>query len=300
MRNELSTEQIDSYRENGFLVIEDFLDAEEVEYLREILSEAVAERGEAVTPRDYYAEQTQAQHRSVSELQTTDRKQLLVAFSKRRPHWLRMLAQHMNLWQTDERVREFCLDPRLGKMATLLGEVDGIRLWHDQTLTKPAWGDPTGWHMDTPAYSFTHPGTSTFWYALIDTDLRNGCMHYIRGSHRLRMGTKGNWRLDGLKLMNPDWDHADPIPTPARAGTLVVHNGDTAHGAGANMSPRPRPAYSMTWMPAGSTFNGMANILPDDVLATIEVGDSLDLEHLFPLVWSRSTPDMDARVSRRG
>src|SRR5262249_44215386 len=129
--------------------------------------------------------------------------------------------------------------------------------------------------------------TSTFWFALCDTDLRNGCMHYVAGSHKLRLGTLGNWRIDGLRLMHPDWEHADPVPCPARAGTLVVHNGHIAHGAGANVTPRPRPAYLMMGLPDGATYNGIPNILPDDVLATIKVGDPIDFDHLFPVVYRR-------------
>ncbi len=54
MRDELSSHQIDFYRGNGFLVIEDFLDPTEVEHLREIVFEAAAARGDAVTPADCF------------------------------------------------------------------------------------------------------------------------------------------------------------------------------------------------------------------------------------------------------
>jgi len=287
MRDGLSSAQIESYREDGFVVIEDCLDDHEARHLRETVGGAVAARGDALTPQDFHAQREQARHRAVSSLQVADRQQLLIAFSKRRPSWLRVLSQHMNLWQTDDALREFCLDPRLGRMACELGGLDGVRLWHDQTMHKPAWGEPTGWHFDTPTFSFSHPWTSTFWFALVDTDLRNGCMHYIRGSHKLQLRTKGNWRLDGLRLLNPEWDAADPVPCPVRAGALIVHNGDAAHGAGANMTPRSRPAYTMTWMPVGSTFNGTPNILPDEILATIAVGDPLEYDDLFPAVYRR-------------
>jgi hypothetical protein len=38
MRNQLSREQIEAYGEDGFLVIEDFLDAGEVTHLRGIVT----------------------------------------------------------------------------------------------------------------------------------------------------------------------------------------------------------------------------------------------------------------------
>jgi hypothetical protein len=171
MRVELSLEQIESYHESGFLVIEDLLDHEEVEHLRTILLEAVAKRGDAFLASDYFAEISSAQHRTLNEIETRDRQQPLAAFKKRRPSWVRMFTQHVNLWQTDERVREFSLDFRLGKMVCKLADIDSVRLWHDQTLIKPAWGTLKDWHMDAAAFPFTHPGTCTFWFR----DRGRGC-----------------------------------------------------------------------------------------------------------------------------
>jgi len=284
MRNGLSTEQIDSYRENGFLVIEDFLDPAEVDHLREILTSAVETRGEARVPGEQAAVPASA---AALGDKPEDRRRLLDAFRKHRPGWTRVLDQHINLWQTDERVREFTLDPRLGRVACELAEIDGVRIWHDQTMIKPAWGEPTGWHTDTPAFSFTHPGASTFWFALIDSDLRNGCMQYLPGSHKLRTSAKGNMRIDGLRLLNPEWEFAWPVACPVRAGAMIVHSGDTAHGAGANMTPVARPAFAISWMPDGATFNGTPNILPSEILATLKVGDPIESDDFCPVVYRR-------------
>ena len=44
MKTELTTAQVEFYRENGFLVIENFLDAAELEHWRETTEAAIAER----------------------------------------------------------------------------------------------------------------------------------------------------------------------------------------------------------------------------------------------------------------
>ena len=44
MRNELTDKQIEFYRTNGFIVVEDFLDPDELEEWRRCTDEAVAER----------------------------------------------------------------------------------------------------------------------------------------------------------------------------------------------------------------------------------------------------------------
>jgi phytanoyl-CoA hydroxylase len=289
MRSELSRAQIESYRENGFLVIDDFLDHTEVDHLRSILFAAVEARGDARMPGEFAAGGGDAQPSPARRpaASPADRRRLLDAFAKHRPAWTRVLSQHVNLWQTDEQVKKFSLDPALGRVACELGDLAGVRMWHDQTMIKPAWGEPTGWHMDTPAFSFTHPGACTFWFALVDADLRNGCMHYLAGSHKLRAGTKGNMRLDGLMLLNPGWELAEPVPCPVRAGAMIVHNGDTAHAAGANMTPAPRPAFAISWMPDGATFNGTPNVLPSEILSELKVGDPLNFDDQCPVVYSR-------------
>ncbi len=50
MRTELTQEEIASYRENGFVVIHDFLTDSELKEWRESVGEAVENRGEARLP----------------------------------------------------------------------------------------------------------------------------------------------------------------------------------------------------------------------------------------------------------
>ena len=45
MKHQLTTEQIESYRSSGFLVIENFLSGDELEHWRKTVTTAVKERG---------------------------------------------------------------------------------------------------------------------------------------------------------------------------------------------------------------------------------------------------------------
>ena len=65
----------------------------------------------------------------------------------------------------------------------------------------------------------------------------------------------------------------------------VFHNGMTAHGAGANMTNKPRRAMTCAYMPDGSTFNGTRNILPADYYQLLKVGDILNEDTINPLIW---------------
>ncbi len=268
MKTELSETQVQQYRRDGFVIVRGFLDNDELADWREAVGQALEARGNQrvlakdmnTDPDDYYS---------------------------------RVFTQRVNLWQDSPAIRRLMLDPRLGKLAAELAGVDGIRIWHDQALVKPPWGNPTAWHLDNPYWSFHSPDAISIWVALDDATLTNGCLAFIPGSHR-QADPERNVTLEASdhigKLFDayPEWTSLDPVYAEMKAGDASFHNGLTAHGAGANMTPRARRAMTCAYMPDGSTFNGQENILPPDKLEALSVGDPLNDNAFNPLLFSHS------------
>jgi ectoine hydroxylase-related dioxygenase (phytanoyl-CoA dioxygenase family) len=73
-----------------------------------------------------------------------------------------------------------------------------------------------------------------------------------------------------------------------KAGSCSWHNGLLAHGAGANMTPGQRRAMTCAYMPDGSTFNGQRNILTEEQIAKLKVGDELNDDAQVPLIYHPS------------
>jgi ectoine hydroxylase-related dioxygenase (phytanoyl-CoA dioxygenase family) len=125
--------------------------------------------------------------------------------------------------------------------------------------------------------------------ALDDATLANGCMWYLPGTHKAagyeNVGIGQN-QTDLFKVY-PEWRGVESVACPCPAGSAVFHNGLVAHGAGANMTNRPRRAMTCAYMPDGATFNGQKNVLPDDYFATLSVGDVLGDDAVNPLLWRR-------------
>ncbi|MCS7224510.1 MAG: phytanoyl-CoA dioxygenase family protein [Armatimonadetes bacterium] len=263
MRTEVTQEEIEFYRENGFVIIRDFLTPEELEEWREAVMEAVEERGSRRFPwldkdsEGYYA---------------------------------RVFKQRVNLWQTNDRVKKLMLDPRLGKMAADLAGVDGIRIWHDQALIKEPWANPTSWHLDLPYWSFDSRDAISIWVALDDATLENGCLFFLPGTHKTaRLDNVGiGPNMADLFEIYPEWKNIEPVAAPMKAGSCSFHNGLVAHAANANMTPRYRRAMTCGYMPDGCRFNGKPNILTPEQLARLKVGDLLNDESQNPLIYSRS------------
>jgi phytanoyl-CoA hydroxylase len=262
MRTELTEQQVRFYRDNGFLLVENFLTPAELEEWRRCTAEAVEQRlgsdrlHNQANPDAYYAQ---------------------------------VFTQCLRLADTHEGMRRLLFDPALGQMAATLAGIDGIRIWHDQALIKPPYGNPTGWHLDVPYWSFSSRDAISIWVALDDATLSNGCMYYLPGSHKTaRFDNAGiGQNIADLFKVYPEWMEIDPVPCPCPAGSAVFHNGLTAHGAGANMTRHARRAMTCGYMPDGCTFNGTRNILPEEYFVSLEIGDLLDNETQNPLIWHR-------------
>lgn len=271
MKTNLTQQEITQYQEQGFLLIEEFLDADEVEKWREETGEAVRERRIAAQGRSF--------RDSLSNLGDRD------------SYISQVFEQSMRLADTHQGVRELMEDPRLGEVAGRLSGVDGIRIWHDQALTKPPHGNPTAWHLDIPRWSFSVPNAISIWVALDDATLENGCLWYLPGTHLSASfedcGIGVNMR-DIFKHY-PEWEKLRAVACPCKAGGAIFHNGLTAHGAGANMTPGSRRAMTCAYMPDGAIFNGQQGILPRDYFETLQPGDVLKDNSQNPLIWSAAS-----------
>lgn len=264
MKTDLSAEQIAFYRENGFVVLDEFLSPQELETWRAAVDAAVAARGKRkISTRDDMVEKDE--------------------------YYDRVFVQRINLWQDNPAMRELILDERIGQMAAALEGIDGIRVWHDQALIKQPWGNPTAWHLDAPYWSFSSVHSISIWIALDDATLQNGCLYFLPGSHKKQsfdnVGIGQN--IGDLFRVYPEFGEIEPVPAPMKAGSCSFHNGLVAHGAGANMTPRSRRAMTCAFMPDGSTFNGKQNILTKAEIERLNIGDPLNDEAQNPLVYSR-------------
>lgn len=265
--------EIAAYRRDGHVAIPDFLSRDEVEAWRAAVMAAVTARGDVKTPG--------------GEMTSGD------------SYYDHVFIQRLNLWQDFPAVRRLMLDSRIGELCCALSGLDGVRVWHDQALIKAPWANPTGWHLDTPYWSFAHREALSIWIALDDATVENGCMWFVPGSHRLvsfeNVGIGNN--MGDLFKVYPQLRDRPSVAAPLKAGGASIHNGLCAHGAGANMTPGWRRAMTCAFMPDGAVFNGTANILPKVLLDRLKPGDALDHPDQNPLLFHR-TKDYRANLDR--
>ena len=275
MKNELTPQAIEQYRRDGFLVIEDFLSADELEFWRTALTEAVAKRNGNKMPdrKEVYGKGDDAD----------------------KSYYDNVFDQLLNLWVDNDKMRQIMLDERLGKMAAQLSGADGIRIGHDQALIKKPWANPTSWHLDTPYWSFSDRRALSIWVALDDATYENGCLFFIPGSyHETTFENPGIGKnMGAIFTTYPGFKGSKSVAATMKAGSCSFHNGLTIHGAHANMTPGYRRAMTCAYMPDGNTFNGTVNILPEDEIAKLQVGDLLNNDSLTPLIYSKNQINTD-------
>jgi len=271
MNTELKQEQIESYHQTGFLLVEDFLNAEELATWREAINEAVKQRaGQKMPDR---------------KTKTGDDD----GINENSEYFGKVFDQMINLWQTNDKVKQIMLDEKLGEMAAKLGGWSGTRIWHDQALIKRPLANPTSWHLDTPFWSFSDRRALSIWVALDDATYQNGCLFFIPASyHETKNEDPGiGINMDTIFKTYPQFMNTAPVGVPMKAGSCSFHNGLTIHGAGANMTNGFRRAMTCAYMPDGAVFNGIKNILTEDQVAKLKNGDLLNDDAQNPLIYKK-------------
>lgn len=115
---------------------------------------------------------------------------------------------------------------------------------------QPKIGGVIRWHQDA-TYFFTAPqSVVTFWFAIEDANIENGCLQVDKqGADFVLKEQFKRYADDTTELMvlrNVDWPTQDrALPLEVKAGSLVVFNGALPHFSEANTSNKSRHAFTL-------------------------------------------------------
>jgi phytanoyl-CoA hydroxylase len=132
MKTTISQDHITKYRNDGFLHVPGFLNSDEVAELKG----AVLETAHAMGKSKVGGGSVEWEEKDNDDF------------------YNKVFTQRLNLWKINDTVKRYMLNPELGKMMCALEGIDGIRVWHDQTLIKEPFANATAWHLDVPYWSF--------------------------------------------------------------------------------------------------------------------------------------------------
>lgn len=168
------------------------------------------------------------------------------------------------LHDRDAVFQAFSHGPELAELAADLG-LTQPQVWQSQVIFKqPHIGGEVGWHQDASFFVTTPQTVTTFWFALEDATLSNGCLWIEPGGHQGPRGVlreqyvcdhaAGTLRMQALDATPwPGTDNA--VPLPVAAGTLIVFHGLLPHYSAPNRSPRSRLAYTLHVTDAAAVYS---------------------------------------------
>lgn len=212
---ELTPEQVNTYRTQGYLAVRNVFTVDEVNELQRVTDDFVD------------------QSRHVDE--HTDVFDLEPGHTFAQPRLRRLKAPHRRHPAYDRALRN---DTVLTLLRQLIG--DGVRYQNTKlNLKSPEYGSPVEWHQDWAFYPHTNDDVLAVGIAVDDMMLENGCLMVVPGSHR---GPVHDHHQDGyfVGAVPPGALAETPVPIELGAGDISIHHARLLHGSAPNRSDRPR------------------------------------------------------------
>lgn len=202
-------------------------------------------------------------------------------------------VQVTNLWEHGGAAREFVFGKRLARVAAELLEVDGVRLYHDQSLMKEPGGGITPAHADRYYWPLASDRCITAWVPLQPVPADMGPIGFYAGSHRFETGrdlpiSDESERRIGAEMKRRGFALVDD---PFELGEVSFHSGWTFHRAGANQSASPRSVMTIIYMDRDMRLQAPANAMEqldaDTFCPGVQVGGAI-ATHKNPIVWEKA------------
>ena len=215
----LSSQQIETYRREGYLVIPRLIEGAQLAELRALTDRIVAEaRGVAANDELYDLEPSHS------------------------PTLPRVRRLKPAIFQRYRFFNDLVRDPKITSILTqLLGP--GIRHYGGKLNMKSAgYGSPVEWHQDWAFYPHTNDDVLATGIYLDDCDLANGPLMVVPGSHH---GPTHDHHADGrfcgaFDPVASGVDVAKAVPLMGPAGSMTIHHARLVHGSALNTSNRTR------------------------------------------------------------
>lgn len=210
------------------------------------------------------------------------------------------VRQQCNAFWLNAEIRAAVTAPILGAIGARLMGVESVRLWHDQAIYKPGTAGQQvtkagniGWHQDFGYWKASSTtNMCTAWVALQDTDLSNGGMRTIVGSHKWGLiegsAAFGDKDLEALAAQFASQGGGEWRDEPCilKAGEASFHHCLTFHGSGPNRTDQPRLSVIAHMMPGDTVYRAGQQWHPNLVFLGPNARDGQPFDgDYFPLLW---------------
>ena len=269
----LSSAQLKSFNEEGFLVLPEFIDDAHCLKLRHRALELAEQYVPSPEQATIFTADADAQH-AANEYFLTSGDKIRCFFEKdafdsdgklRNAAHLCLNKLGHAMHDLDPVFDRFSRTPEMAAVAADIGIKLPLLLQSMYIFKQPRIGGEVNCHTDH-TFLWTEPQSVIgFWVAIDDATTENGCMWTLPGGHRIPVKSRSRLNDSRTATITDVFDQT-PYPTvglvplEVERGTLVLLNGSLPHRSGPNTSDKPRHAYTV------HVIDGTTNYLADNWL----------------------------------
>jgi phytanoyl-CoA hydroxylase len=252
---QLTTEQLDKFERDGFLVLEEFVTRQMCAALRERASELVAEfdpqgvvsifstNEQTRTSDDYFLE-------SGDRVRFFFEEHAFQADGRLRQSKERSINKIGHaLHDLDPLFNKFSRTPEIAALVADLQFKRPLLIQSMYIFKQPDIGGEVTCHQDSTFLYTEPPSVVGLWFALEEATRENGCLWALPGHHKLGLKSRFKRAPSGGTCFevfdNNPWPLDELVPLEVPEGALILLDGQLPHLSRMNTSPRSRQAYTL-------------------------------------------------------
>ena len=265
----LNRNLLEDFKQNGFLVLDEFIDLQYLDKLRERIEPLFQGEFETGIEPDEWNWKYDRDPNDVTR-------------------------QICNAWKSDNLIKKIVCNSIIGECVSKLMGWKGARLLQDNVLWKPPLGKSLLFHQDAAYDDWIMPQTMvTCWMSLDDTSKDNGTLEFVVGSHKWDLcppsGTfhaPEDYKKELKMYAKRNNKVLDIVEVKVPAGGVSFHHGLTWHGSGINHSPYDRRALVAHCVPHDAKFHPTNCGGTGRIYRKYKMNDTDELnESFFPILW---------------
>ncbi|KPP78761.1 phytanoyl-CoA dioxygenase domain-containing protein 1-like [Scleropages formosus] len=251
----LTDERVRKFRDEGYLVLEEFLDSKECDALRARMKEIVENMDVPAHCRIQFSTEHEEQLKAQGSADY-----FITSGDKIRFFFEKGVFDDKALHAYEPLYKSVTHSPKVQNMVKQLGLKKPVIVQSMYIFKQPGIGGEVTPHQDA-TFLYTEPLGRVIgvWIALEDATLDNGCLWFIPGSHksgitrRMVRTSKETYPLTDFIGREQNHDEKLFVPAPVKKGGLVLIHGEVVHRSAQNTSDHSRQVYTFHIMESQDT-----------------------------------------------